>query len=59
MVVASGETVGDVARSVGDLAGEAVTEVCEVVKEICPHAVLDCRPLTPNGKMETTLRWYR
>ena len=59
VVVASGETVGDVARCAGDLAGEAVTGACEVVKVICPHGVLNCPPLTPNGNMETALHWYR
>lgn len=57
-VVASGEIFGDVARCTGDLAGTVVTGACDMAKEVCPRAVLDCRPLTPNGKTETVLRWY-
>ena len=37
VVVASGETVGDVARCAGDLAGEGVTGACEVVKGLLIH----------------------
>ena len=59
VVVASGETAGGIARRAGDLAGEVVTGACEVVKGFIPHAMVDSRPLTPNGKMERTLHWYR
>ena len=58
VMVASGEIVGDAARCTGDLAGKVVTGACDMAKEVCPRAVLDCRPLTPNGKTETALRWY-
>lgn len=58
VMVASGEIVGDAARCTGDLAGKVVTGACDMAKEVCPRAVLDCPPLTPNGKTETALRWY-